>query len=104
MADDVQRGHDKERVIEDAGGTLLDSAVLKALAKTDRGDQEQPCRKQVPRTGQPVRGMGDRRGGGGKKSRARHLGRQRRAPSARRGFLTRSALRAPSDVVRARVL
>src|SRR5437016_1585892 len=48
VADDVERGHDKKRVIEKASGAFFVSVILEALAKTDRRDQEQRSGKQIP--------------------------------------------------------
>src|SRR6266850_1115477 len=76
MADNIERGHDKERLIEEAGGALLVFVVLEPLAKTDRGDQEQRCGKQIPGTREQVRSMRDGRGGCGQKCGARHIGSQ----------------------------
>src|SRR4029077_18301891 len=57
VAHDVERGHDKERVIEEAGVAFLLFGALEALEKTDRGDQEQRGGEQVPRTREQVRGV-----------------------------------------------
>ena len=76
MADNIERGRDKQRVIEQAGGASLVTVLPEALAKTDRGDQEQGRQEQIPRTGQQVRGVRDGRGRCGQKRGAGHVGRQ----------------------------
>src|SRR5258707_11884219 len=75
-------------MIEQAGVAFLVYGVLEALAKTDRGDQEKSGEEQIPRTGQQVRGMRDRRGGGGKKSGARHIRSQGNDQQNGGGFLS----------------
>src|SRR5258706_4811850 len=56
VADDIERCHDKERVIEEVGGAFLVSVVLEEPAKTYCGVQEQHCALLIPRTRQQFHG------------------------------------------------
>ncbi len=74
-------------MIEEAGLASLASVVREALPKTDRCDQEQRGREQIPRTGHHVRSMRDGRGRRGQKSSAGHISSQGNGQQRRGGFL-----------------
>src|SRR5271163_2883998 len=50
VADHVERGHDKERVVVQACRALVVLALLKTLSETNGRHQEQGARKQIPGT------------------------------------------------------
>src|SRR5258708_30984459 len=81
----MEQGYEEERMVEKAG-ILLVPIVRDALAKANRRDQEQSGGEQIPRTRKKIRGVRDRRGGRGKKTRAPHVGSKGPHPPHRRGF------------------
>src|SRR5258705_11288574 len=75
-------------MIEKACGALLLPVIFQPLEKTNRSDQKQRGRKQIPGARQQICGVREWSGGGGKKSRACQIGSQGPNHQSSRGFLT----------------
>ncbi len=76
-------------MIEKACGALLLPVIFQPLEKTNRGDQKQRGRKQIPGARQQICGVRDGSGRRGKKRRACQIGSQGHDQQSSRGFLTR---------------